>query len=311
MNEIQKYEPMSATLYDGLSTIDGIQKVGTWFARSGLFGVETMEAGIVLAMACLAERKSPIHIMQTYHIVEGKLSMKADTMLARFMDAGGTVDWIQFDDKAAIADWTCNGKTTRIGFTIDEAERAELIRPKSNWIKRPAAMLRARLIGKAIRMLNPGVIANALSPEEIEDDVRSSSAPVKQLLTTPKPQAPEPTPQPKVIDVQHATVEPAKDVPIEQPKRPEPSQAAPAELPLTEPKPKITKAEKDPTTGRLTAQTQQALCDAIGEANLDAAMAWLVAKNWITADQTIGDLTELRADKILRNPEGFRNQITK
>ena len=95
--------------------------------------------------------------------------MRADTMLARYRERGGRVKWVQFDDEAAIADWTFEGETTRIGFTMEEAQKAILVRKSVPWLLQPAAMLRARCISKDIRMLAPEVNYGFYSPEEIRD----------------------------------------------------------------------------------------------------------------------------------------------
>lgn len=186
--------------------IVAIERMGTWLAMSGMFGCTKPEQGMVIAMHCMTMRISPVELMRTYHIIEGKLSMKSDAMLAGFQTAGGTVKWIQYDDKASIADFTFQGTTNQISFTLEDAKKAGLYPGKpdkngnpSNWSKRPDAMLRARLISKAVRMIAPTVNAGIYTPEEVaEFDAKPviETASVKARLAAPivNPQAPAPEP---------------------------------------------------------------------------------------------------------------------
>lgn len=160
-------------LYDRIENpLDAVERMGNFLAVSGMFGCDKKEQGQVLALACMCERKSPFEILKTYHIINGKLSMRADAMLAGFRQAGGKVTWKRFDNEAAIAVWSLdNNKDVEIGFTIDDAKRAGFIpaKPGSGWQKNPDAMLRARCISKAMRMLAPEVVAGTYTPEEVAD----------------------------------------------------------------------------------------------------------------------------------------------
>ncbi|HWA98584.1 MAG TPA: hypothetical protein VG713_08825, partial [Pirellulales bacterium] len=64
--------------------MDYVAKMGNAIASSHMFGCKNLDQGRVLAMACLTERKSPLALMRTYHIIGGNLSMKSDAMLAAF-----------------------------------------------------------------------------------------------------------------------------------------------------------------------------------------------------------------------------------
>jgi hypothetical protein len=71
-----------------------------------------------------------------------------------------------------------DGQTLEIGYTIDDAKKVmgkddkgkdRIDQPDSNWAKDRGAMLRARLITKAIRIIAPELIAGVYTPEELED----------------------------------------------------------------------------------------------------------------------------------------------
>lgn len=159
------------TVYDRVTDpVTMMESLGKSMYEARMFGCSNEAQGRVLALACIAERKNPIELARTYHIIDGKLSMRADAMLAEFRKLGGKVRWIATGDdgKAAKALFSFEGIDTEIGFTIDDAKRANLIKPKGNWEKDPGSMLRARTVSKAIRMLAPEIVAGYYTPEELE-----------------------------------------------------------------------------------------------------------------------------------------------
>jgi len=162
----------SSEMYEKISDpITAIEKMGEWIASSGMLGCTKVEQGKLIAWQCAAEKKTPFDFKREYHIISGALSMRSDAMLAGYRARGGKVIWKQFDTKAAIAVWKYDGNECEIGFTAEDARVAGLLpaKPQSGWQKDPAAMLRARCISKAIRMLAPEVVAGIYTPEETED----------------------------------------------------------------------------------------------------------------------------------------------
>ena len=172
MNAIATTPQPKAEMYDRISDpITAIEKMGEWIATSGMLGCTKVEQGKLIAWQCAAERKTPFDFKREYHIIGGSLSMRSDAMLAGYRARGGKVIWKQFDSKAAIAVWKYDGNECEIGFTEQDAKLAGLLpaKPGSGWAKDPSAMLRARCISKAIRMLAPEVVAGVYTPEENED----------------------------------------------------------------------------------------------------------------------------------------------
>jgi hypothetical protein len=175
--------------------ITAIEKMGEWIASSGMLGCTKVEQGKLIAWQCAAEKKTPFDFKREYHIIGGSLSMRSDAMLAGYRARGGKVIWKQFDTKAAIALWTYDGNSCEIGFTEQDAKLAGLLpaKPGSGWAKDPSAMLRARCISKAIRMLAPEVVAGVYTPEENEDfqvaPTEVSVAPTKSFDITAKLEA--------------------------------------------------------------------------------------------------------------------------
>lgn len=189
-----------ASSVTGLSVYDRIQdplafieQMGKVFWQAKACGCQTEAEGKLLALACMSERMNPFDINKTYHLMDGKLSMRADAMLANFRQLGGKYKWIKSGDdgKSASIELTYDGNTITSTYTIEQAHQAGLVKDRSNWVKDPASMLQARAISRGIRMIAPEVIAGVYTPEEIGDFGNESTpaATTKQSRTARKEKA--------------------------------------------------------------------------------------------------------------------------
>ncbi len=287
-NELMKRDEGvgAVTIYDRMTDpLVAVEKMGEFFARSGMFGCTKPEQGQILALACMAERKSPFEIKRLYHLVDGSLSMRSDAMLALYRQRGGKVLWKQVDDKAAVAQWIYDGNDLTLSYTIDEARAAGYIKPKSAWEKTPGAMLRARLITTAVRMLCPEAIAGCYTPEEIIDSAPAPTATAADLLKAPAPApAPaqpefKPDPAPPVVEVVNPATAPTK-------------QAAPLQS-IGE----IIDAMEMPTAGD---PLEEKLTN-----HEPAVNSYLAGLGWIRNGQTWRDLTDAQKAKIAKSPDRF------
>src|SRR6059058_4038721 len=102
--------------------VEAIEKIGTFLAQSGMFGCERREQGMVLAMACMTERKSPLEIKRRYHLLNGELSMRADAMLADFRSRGGKHKILSRTPDKASVELSYDGQTETFSFAWDEAK---------------------------------------------------------------------------------------------------------------------------------------------------------------------------------------------
>lgn len=193
--------------------IHAIQVMGEMIAGSGMFGCTKTEQGMVLAMQCLAEGVPPLELAKTYHIIEGKLSMRADAMLGRYLAKGGKVKWTERSDKRVAALWICDGNEIEIAVTLEEMKANGVAMGKSgikdNWRKFPRQMLTARCVSEAIRLLMPQIVSGIYTPEEVSDFSSGGS-------TLPAPQ--EARPQGRRAPVEPVYVE-ASPTPVADPKK--------------------------------------------------------------------------------------------
>jgi hypothetical protein len=169
--------------------LDAVHKLGTAFEESRMFGCKNASQGRVLAMACLAEGRSPVEVMREYHLIDGNLSMKADVMLAKFRQAGGDHEIVERSpDRAAIV-LKLKRKSHSFEFTWEQAKGESYVyakdgrTPKDNWStpRRRMQMLWARCVSDAVRAVAPECMAGHYTPEELghhQDDVTEVTATV-------------------------------------------------------------------------------------------------------------------------------------
>ena len=185
-------------------TFADIERMGKAIAESKLFGVQTPSAAIALMMLADAEGRHPAQAARDFHILDTpqgpRPAMKADTMLARFQEAGGRVEWHELSNERCDATFShpAGGKA-RITWTWADAERAKLPkmgdRGPNNWHKFPRAMLRSRTVSEGVRTVLPSVIVGIYTPEELAEgdveirDVTTRETPAEALAPADPPPA--------------------------------------------------------------------------------------------------------------------------
>jgi hypothetical protein len=138
-------------------------------AKSGLFGVKTPDQAMALMLIAQAEGLHPAIAARDYHVINGRPTLKADAMMARFQTAGGSVRWGEYTEKRVVGTFSHpQGGSVEIEWTLDMAITAGLTK-NPTWKSYPRQMLRARCISEGIRTVFPGVVVGTYTPEEAED----------------------------------------------------------------------------------------------------------------------------------------------
>ena len=152
-----------------LVPVDQIERMALAVAKSGLFGVKTPDQAMALMLVAQAEGMHPAIAARDYHVINGRPTLRADAMLARFQQAGGKVEWGEYTDRKVVGTFTHpQGGSVRIEWTTQMAQDAGLTR-NPTWKSYPRQMLRARCISEGIRTIYPGVAIGTYTPEEAED----------------------------------------------------------------------------------------------------------------------------------------------
>jgi hypothetical protein len=198
-----------------LSDMQQMAKIGV---ESNFFGIKKPTEAMALMLIAQAEGKHPATVFSQYHVIQGRPALKADAMLARFQQAGGSVQWTERTDKACAATFAHpQGGKCDIRWTLDDAKRAGLLNGKSNWNQYPRQMLSARVVSEGVRAVFPGVLGGFYTPEEVSQFEPVAAAPVS--YARPEPQTPVLTDQPEVVEAEFEEVKPepvraAKSEPI-------------------------------------------------------------------------------------------------
>ena len=171
--------------------------IAQMLAKSNLFGAKTEAEVFSLMLLADAEGLHPAAAARDYHIIQGRPTLRADAMLARFQAAGGKVKWLERNDKCVKAVFSHDaGGEVEVEWTWERANSIETWNRKQgrkvkltesdNWQNYPRNMLSARCISEGVRTVFPGVVAGVYAPEEVEDagDVDLTQAPTAPPRTT-------------------------------------------------------------------------------------------------------------------------------
>ena len=153
------------------------ERMAEVIAKSGMFGLKDTTAVLALMAVAQAEGRHPASVAKDYHMIQGRPALKADAMLARFQQAGGSVQWTSYKDEQVSGVFSHpQGGSLEVTWTLAQAKAIGLA-TKDSWKLYPRAMLRARVISEGIRSVYPAVIIGEYSIEEVQDfDVKPLKA---------------------------------------------------------------------------------------------------------------------------------------
>ncbi len=153
-----------------------VREMGESIAKSGLFGCENVEQGKVLALTCYAKGVDPMSLSDTFHIIGGKLSKRADAMLRDLVRAGGRYKVLCRTSNKAEIEIEHGGQTQRFPFTIDEAMAEPFSKTKKGDVqpnyatpRKRMQMLWARVVSDGVRTICPEAACGTYTPEEVSD----------------------------------------------------------------------------------------------------------------------------------------------
>ncbi len=164
-----------------------LERLAGAMVESNLFGIKTKAQAIALMAIANAEGKHPALAAQEYHIIQNRPALKADAMLARFQNAGGVVEWIEYTDAKVSGRFshpTASPKPVLIEWTFAQAQKIGLA-GKDNWKHYPRAMLRARVISEGVRTAYPGIAVGTYTVEEAQDMGAERDMGAAQVISGP------------------------------------------------------------------------------------------------------------------------------
>lgn len=157
----------------GETTAMSLAALGSAMAASGFFPDIKNEAQAVVKI--LAGRElgfGPVYSMMKVFIITtqrgASVAIAAEAMGAKIKQSGQYNYRIkEWNNDKCVLDFTDNGALVfESQFTMEDAERAGLIRDGGNWKKWPRPMLFSKALSQGARAVCPHVIAGAYTPED-------------------------------------------------------------------------------------------------------------------------------------------------
>lgn len=188
--EVVKFEPQAQA--PARRSFDEIMRMAETIAKSRLFGVTQVDQVVALMLMAEAEGRHVASAMQDYSVIQGKPSLKAEAMLARFQQAGGKVKWTELSDTRCAAVFSHSQcEPVEIDWDMQRARQAGL-GGKDMWKKFPRQMLRARVISEGVRTAYPGALGGMYAAEEVMDfEPTAPVSPRAAVAHSPAPPAVE------------------------------------------------------------------------------------------------------------------------
>lgn len=210
------------------NSFEALEKLGTYIYQSGMFGVRNPAEGFILAVTCQQERMSFMQVNERFHIMMGKITIKAEAMLANLQELGGEHEIIEKSpNRVAIkliykkasylsevlwediknesytrANKDANGRNYADNVPIEQRQF------KENYAtpRRRMQMMWARAVSDGVRTVCPLATRGHYTPEEVIDfdepkvvNITPSAAPAaypQEEQTAPAAPAPTPAPAP-------------------------------------------------------------------------------------------------------------------
>ena len=233
---IENASPIALAAYQRMADpLAAVNQLGKAIALSGMFGCASVDQGIVFALECLTTGIPPLTMCKRYHVIGGKLSMRADFMLAEFHRRGGKSKWLsRTADLAHIRLTPPGGDAEEFRLSWEDAQKEAFPYEGKGVLKTLAAggkpelkaqwatnrgrmqMMAARVVSDGIRAIMPEVNEGRYTPEEFDaedwTEAGSGSAAAAATVATVQPVKVEAVTTAATVETVHPVTAPASVV---------------------------------------------------------------------------------------------------
>lgn len=174
---------------NAIAMADFVKSLGNDIAKSQMFGCESVSQGNILALACVVSGRDPLSLPMEYHLMKGKLTLRADAMLGRLSSSGGKYEIIEHSPNAAEVRMEFKGRKFHQRFTWEEAQqepfvyegkgivkllkegRREQLVLKDNYAtpRRRMQQMWCRVVSDGVRVVAPELVTGVYTGEETAD----------------------------------------------------------------------------------------------------------------------------------------------
>ena len=174
-----------------IQSINDLKVLGEIMSQSNMFGTSNASQAIVIATMCHQENIPYSKWMQTNHMIQGRVSKRADAIQADFLRGGGKMKIIKRDEDGSIIELSKDGieftsvctwaNAIKEPFVYEGGESVILaamsagkttglkIKNKYQTPRSRMQMLWARAISDGVRAVDPASCQGVYTPEEVED----------------------------------------------------------------------------------------------------------------------------------------------
>lgn len=174
--------------FSSIEEYNGFDAKVTRAFQEGLLpeSIKTAKQAVVVALKGRELGLDPLYALSVISLIKGKAALSSEAMLALVYKHYPRAR-LEFVTSSEKRNEECVLEVTREGgkpqifcFTLEDAKRAGLT-GKENWQKYPAAMLRARVIGAAVRAVFPECIMGLPVIEEVQDLLSTDASKVDEV----------------------------------------------------------------------------------------------------------------------------------
>jgi hypothetical protein len=170
------YVPQNATTVDIITGggLSGFVEFAKVMAAAGALpqGVSGNPANLLyLVMAGIDAGFRPMQALELYDMIQGKPALSAEGKRVAMLRDGHEFETVEESATSCTVRGRRRGSQTwhTASYTLDEAKKAGLIKPGSNWDKHPSDMLFARATARLCRRYFPDVAAGVATIEDLQD----------------------------------------------------------------------------------------------------------------------------------------------
>src|SRR3990167_5750563 len=174
------------------ASLEEVRGFADAFVKSGMFqDTKQLAQAIVKIQAGRELGLAPVYSMQNINLIRDRLTTSANTMamlVKRSVKYNYRIK--EHTEQVCIITFFEDGKPVgESSFSMEDAKRANLIKPDSGWVKFPRAMLFSRAISQGARIYAPDAIGGIYTDEEIRSipDKPEPGAVVNSEATEIKP----------------------------------------------------------------------------------------------------------------------------
>jgi len=175
-----------------ISLAPALKKISGWLAQGRMFPHARSAEEIYCIIQYGAEVGiPPVTALQNIAVINGRIAMNGQLMLALARRGGVRLNVKKSDDKECIIEFFRGEEKLTESFTIEEAKKAGLLKG-TNWQKYPKDMLFWRTVARGVRRIASDLISGAYLPDEITEGEAFDIAEAKVEVIEERQEQPQP-----------------------------------------------------------------------------------------------------------------------